>query len=237
MPISFDTLKREHNAVHIPDEHNPELLVHFFEKKSFFFFLQLAQVVLSVSLQRLTKPHVDSFNSLFEGGLEEAVADLDVKDIADQSGNRLYCISSCFLLFAFPFSFFPLILIVLVLLVVWVDQIQVGKPMLSDSEINSKERYIYPSEVGSHLSSLVSFCHLLKSFPLCRSHSVVSGARATVPRCKSSCAIVWTKVPPRQRPSLWGCCPSWFGWVFFSLSSFPNPSQTSSSLLPPSCAH
>ena len=27
MPISFDTLKREHDAVHIPEEHNPELLV------------------------------------------------------------------------------------------------------------------------------------------------------------------------------------------------------------------
>jgi hypothetical protein len=37
---------------------------------------------------------VDSFNYLFEGGLEEAVLDLDVKDIADSNGKRLYCESS-----------------------------------------------------------------------------------------------------------------------------------------------
>ena len=88
MPISFDTLKREHDAVHIPEEHNPELLVCSpcqEKRKEFSLNFPL------LPLQRLTKPHVDSFNSLFEGGLDEAVADLDVKDIADQSGNRLYC--------------------------------------------------------------------------------------------------------------------------------------------------
>ena len=42
------------------------------------------------SLHSLIRPHIDSFNSIFEVGLlEVAVADLDPRDIFDSNGNSI----------------------------------------------------------------------------------------------------------------------------------------------------
>jgi len=99
---------------------------------------------LSPPIQRLTQPHVDSFDYMFEGGLEEAIKDLDVKDIADQAGHRLYCKPP-----HFHFSSLPPLLFspIPTPSTDWVEEVYVGSPMLSDAETYSKERQIYPSEV------------------------------------------------------------------------------------------
>lgn len=73
-------------------------------------------------LQALIQPHLQSFNSIFDDGiLEASVKNLEARVIRDENGNRL--------------SF-------------WLEDVQLSKPMLSEKEHYSMNRFVYPTEVG-----------------------------------------------------------------------------------------
>lgn len=68
-PQSFRTLDFVRQAIH-PSEDEPDV----------------------PALHGLVRPHVDSFDSIFdEGLLDLAVANLDSKEIMDANGNRISC--------------------------------------------------------------------------------------------------------------------------------------------------
>ncbi|CAG8488279.1 548_t:CDS:10 [Acaulospora colombiana] len=89
-------------------------------------------------LQRLVKPHIDSFNSLLEpptkGLLHYAVDDIGVIEIADvphnspEKGN---------------------------ILKVWIEEVLIGKPFLSENIRGVKTRQIFPSERRNYVMALV----------------------------------------------------------------------------------
>lgn len=72
------------------------------------------------SVHALVRPHIDSFNALFdEGLLERSVANLEVRKVEDGKGNRLRY---------------------------WIEDIQVSKPLLSERERHSLRRFLLPAE-------------------------------------------------------------------------------------------
>lgn len=68
-PQSFQTLDYVHRAVH-PSTSEPDV----------------------PALHELPRPHIDSFDSIFDDGLlDMAVQNLDPKELIDAAGNRLSC--------------------------------------------------------------------------------------------------------------------------------------------------
>jgi len=68
----------------------------------------------------LVRPHLESWNSIFETGLlERSIALLDEREIHDSKGNVLRF---------------------------WLDDVQVGKPLLDDRDKKSLHRSLYPRE-------------------------------------------------------------------------------------------
>jgi DNA-directed RNA polymerase I subunit RPA2 len=133
MSQRFDTLKRETDFSHPSDTRHqyPEL-------------------------QRLTLPHILSFNSLFHiessrettdssiGLLNHAIADLGHKVVFDGKtsterplGNKLSCIH--------PFK--------RVMCIVWIEDVIVTRPMVAERDVLSLNRFVYPTECRERASS------------------------------------------------------------------------------------
>ncbi|PJF18528.1 DNA-directed RNA polymerase subunit beta [Paramicrosporidium saccamoebae] len=71
-------------------------------------------------VHELIRPHIDSFNAIFDDGLlDRSVANLEVRESEDGRGNRLRF---------------------------WLEDVQVGKPLLSEREVCSLNRFLYPNE-------------------------------------------------------------------------------------------
>src|ERR1700677_5122287 len=86
------------------------------------------------TLHELIRPHIDSFNSIFDDQLLDlALHNLEVREVVDPAGNRLNCMSGNL----FPsFNTF----------IVWLEEVQVAKPMLSEKEHRSLNRFVNASE-------------------------------------------------------------------------------------------
>ncbi len=68
----------------------------------------------------IVRPHIEAFNMIFEGGLlEKSVAAMEAREVRDNDGNVLRF---------------------------WLDNVQVSKPMLSDREDSSLNRFLMPRE-------------------------------------------------------------------------------------------
>ncbi|CAG8479706.1 9635_t:CDS:10 [Acaulospora morrowiae] len=104
-------------------------------------------------LQRLVKPHIESFNSLLEpptrGILHYAVDDIGVVEIADvphnspEKGN---------------------------ILKVWIEEVLIGKPLLPENARGVKTRQIYPSECRERMTTyagkmMIKFCWQVNDEP------------------------------------------------------------------------
>ncbi|CAI2174047.1 1708_t:CDS:10 [Funneliformis geosporum] len=87
-------------------------------------------------LQKLVKPHIESFNSLLEpagkGILHLAIDDIGAQEIFDvpknssESGNKL---------------------------TIWIDDVMIAKPLLSENVRLAKSRQIYPTECRERLTT------------------------------------------------------------------------------------
>lgn len=68
----------------------------------------------------LVRPHIESFNALFDAGLlERSVSNLEAREVLDGKGNRLRY---------------------------WVEDVEVSKSLLSEREIRSLNRFLLPTE-------------------------------------------------------------------------------------------
>lgn len=95
--MPFDTLKLVGNATKPPAESEAPLL------------------------HELVKPHLQSFNSIFEDHLlDAAIRNLEPVELVDNNGNKLRY---------------------------WIEELQVAKPMLHERECRSVNRALLPTEV------------------------------------------------------------------------------------------
>jgi DNA-directed RNA polymerase beta subunit len=74
----------------------------------------------NATLQELIRPHIESFNYFLDEGLRLILAHVDSKEYIDPNGNRIEY---------------------------WIEDLQIGKPMRSDKDHWSVDRFIYPAEV------------------------------------------------------------------------------------------
>ena len=91
------------------------------------------------AVHRLVRPHIDSFNAIFDAGLlERSVANIEVREVEDGRGNRVRF---------------------------WIEDVEVSKPLLSDKETRSLNRFLMPTECRERGISYKSkmICKLLYS--------------------------------------------------------------------------